>query len=113
MWRRPKNRSVLGKSAPQRTPYRSLQRNKAVMYHDTDTDCKALGFFTEYCCFCRNGGTDFFALSSRDVLVCFGWKMLFISFYLGNYMTGLVPFKVLILVSNERGFVQQQRFLLY
>ena len=28
-------------------------------------------------------------------------------------MTGLVPFKVLILVSNERGFVQQQRFLLY
>ena len=39
--------------------------------------------------------------------------MLFISFYLGNYMTGLVPFKVLILVSNERGFAQQQRFLLY
>ena len=36
----------------------------------------------------------------------------FISFYLGNYMTGLVPFVVLILVSNERGFAQQQRFLL-
>ena len=29
----------------QRTPYRSLQRNKAVIYHDTDTNCKALGFF--------------------------------------------------------------------
>lgn len=104
---------MLGKFAPQRTPYRSLQRNKAVIYHDTDTNCKALGFFTEYCCFCRNGGTDFFALSSRDVPVRFGGEMLFISFYLGNYMTGLVPFKVLILVSNERGFVQQQRFLLY
>ena len=36
----------------------------------------------------------------------------FISFYLGNYMTGLVPCAVLILVSNERGFAQQQRFLL-
>ena len=84
-----------------------------MIYHDTDTNCKALGFLTEYCCFCRNGRSDFFALSSRDVPVCFGGEMLFISFYLGNYMTGLVPFKVLILVSNERGFVQQQRFLLY
>lgn len=83
------------------------------MYHDTDTNCKALGFFTEYCCFCRNGGTAFFAFSSRDVPVRFGGETLFISFYLGNYMTELVPFKVLILVSNERGFVQQQRFLLY
>ena len=60
---------MLGKSAPQRTPYRSLQRNKAVIYHDTDTNCKALGFFTEYCCFCRKSALNLFCHLSEAVEV--------------------------------------------
>lgn len=39
------------------------------MYHDTDTNCKALGFFTEYCCFCRKSALNLFCHLSEAVEV--------------------------------------------
>ena len=40
-----------------------------MIYHDTDINCKALGFFTEYCCFCRKSALNLFCHLSEAVEV--------------------------------------------